>query len=72
MTSLLQKAFEKASALNSDAQNLLAKQLLDDIESETRWDKTLQLSPDKLAKLADKAVDDYNAGRGKQAGFDEL
>lgn len=41
MTALLQEAFQKASDLPEDIQELVAKELLGEIEWETRWDDTL-------------------------------
>ena len=61
MTLLLKNAFEKASQLPDDAQELLAHQLLDDIEAELRWDETLSKSQNSLEKLADKACKDYKS-----------
>ncbi len=61
MTLLLKNAFEKASQLPDDAQELLAHQLLDDIEAELRWDETLSKSQNSLEKLADKARKDYKS-----------
>ena len=41
MTTILKNAFEKASQLPDAAQELLARQLLDDIEAELKWNDTL-------------------------------
>jgi hypothetical protein len=45
--------------LPDDAQELLAYQLLDDIEAELLWDETLSKSQNSLEKLANKARKDY-------------
>jgi len=68
MTLLLKNAFEKASQLPDDAQELLAHQLLDDIEAELRWDETLLKSQKNLEKMADKALKDYRSGKVHQKG----
>ncbi len=72
MTDLLTKAFEEARKLPEKSQDALAEQLLKDIEGEIRWDESLAKSPDILAALADKAREEYRAGRTKEMGFDEL
>lgn len=72
MTRLLTKAFEEASRLPDSLQDELAEKLLEDLEGEEEWDATLANSLDVLDKLADKALEDYEAGRTKKMGFDEL
>ncbi|HSF39100.1 MAG TPA: hypothetical protein VLT87_04855 [Thermoanaerobaculia bacterium] len=72
MTKLLKKAFEQASQLPEELQNEVALQLLEDVEGERRWDATLASSPDQLEKLADRALEEFRAGRTRKMGFDEL
>lgn len=72
MTSLLQKAFDKASQLPADTQDELAKQLLEDLESEQRWASAFDSSTDKLGKLAKEALKEYKSGKTKPMGFDDL
>ena len=72
MTNLLAQAFQKASQLPEDLQDELASALLEEIEWESRWDKTLAESQDKLDQLAQKALDEYQSGKTKEMGFDEL
>jgi hypothetical protein len=72
MTRLLTKAFEEASRLPDVDQDEIAMRLLEEIEGEDRWDETLAKSPDALGKLADKALEDFKAGRTKKLGFDDL
>tara|TARA_Y100000294_G_C8480706_1_gene306610 strand:+ start:294 stop:512 length:219 start_codon:yes stop_codon:yes gene_type:complete len=72
MNKLLTKAFEKAGKLPHEIQDEIAKNLLEDIEGETRWDQTLEKSHDKLAKLSDMALKEFKAGKTKKMGFDEL
>ena len=42
------------------------EQLLKDIEADIQWDETLAKSPDVLAALAEKAREEYRAGRTKE------
>lgn len=72
MTKQLSHAFERASALPENLQDEIAEQLLDDIQGELHWDRTLAKSQDKLEKLADKALKEFKAGKTKKAGFDAL
>lgn len=72
MTKLLAQAFEKASQLPGNLQDDLARALLDELTWEVRWDQALAESSDKLDRMAEKAIEDYQAGRTKEIGFDEL
>ena len=66
MTELLEKAFVEASKLPQEAQDMLAKMLLDDLAAEEKWDETFARSQDKLATLADEALAEYQSGWTKQ------
>ena len=72
MTKLLAEAFHKASSLSDELQDQLARELLDELDGETRWNQTLAASQDTLDRLADKAEKEYRAGKTKEMGFDEL
>ena len=58
MTTLLETAFEKISALPEMEQNIYAKNLLDEIESEKKWDSSFSESEDLLSQMADSALKD--------------
>jgi hypothetical protein len=68
-TKLLNQAFEKASELPDDLQDQLAQELLEEIEGESRWDTTLEGSQDRLERLAEKALQEYRAGKTKEIGL---
>ena len=72
MTKLLAKAFEEASKLPQNLQEEVAERLLEDIAGEAKWNATLARNQDKLERLADKALEEYRAGRTVEMGFDEL
>jgi hypothetical protein len=72
MTALLQEAFQKASDLPEDVQKLVARELLDEIGWETRWDETLANSQPLLDQLTAKAMREYKEGKTEEKGFDEL
>jgi hypothetical protein len=56
MTNLLKKAFDEASKLPEVEQNALAKWVMEELESEGRWEKAFAASEDVLDKLADEAL----------------
>ncbi len=72
MTELLTQAVEEASKLPSELQDELARQILEDLIGESRWEQTLVRSQDQLEKLADQALAELRAGRTLEMGFDEL
>jgi len=65
MTKLLRKAFEEASKLPELEQNVLAKQLLNELVAEKKWEKAFANSEDILSKLADEAIKEHEQGRTK-------
>lgn len=72
MTIRLKEAFAKAAGLVDELQNELAEELIADIEAESRWDQTFKDTQDKLAKMADKALKNFEEGKFKKMGFDQL
>jgi len=54
MTALLEKAFSKPAQLPASIRQL-ARQLLEDIAAELKWDQTLAKSKNLLERQADKA-----------------
>jgi hypothetical protein len=72
MTNLLSQAFQKASELPDNLQDEIASELLEEIEWESRWDKTLADSSDTIDQLAQKAIKEFQSGKTKAMGFDEL
>jgi uncharacterized protein (DUF433 family) len=64
MTHLLAEAFKKAQSLPESIQDELAKQLIEDIENEFQWQKTLsQPQSSFLDELALKALSDSSEGK---------
>ena len=57
MTQLLKKAFEDASKLPDIEQNTLARWLLEELETERKWDRAFAGSEDILGRLADEAIE---------------
>ena len=63
MTPLLQEAYEKAALLPEEDQNAIASLMLEEIESERRWQEAFAKSPDLLAQMAREAIEEDNAGK---------
>ena len=72
MTTLLTEAFEKASELPENLQDQLARELLEEIEGESRWEQTLAQSQGLLDPMGKKALEEHEEGKTRQMGFDEL
>ncbi len=63
MTELLESAFEKVSKMPEIEQNIFAKFILEELESEKKWEKAFASSENALAKLASEALDDFENDR---------
>ena len=72
MTRLLEQALAKIRTLPDAEQDAIAQIVLDEIESERRWDELFAKSPQKLGKLADKAWAEHEAGRSEPLDPDQL
>lgn len=62
MTQLLEKAVATVSALPDSEQDALASVLLNEVESERRWDQLFASSQDLLGLMAREALEQYRAG----------
>ncbi len=65
MTSLLEKAMNRVSALPVKRQNALAHLLLTEIDGDDQWDKSLTSSQHELAELAGNALAEHRKGKTK-------
>jgi len=72
MTTLLKKAFDMASKLPRDEQDLLGDRWIVEIKSEQRWKNLFNDSEDVLGYLTDEALEDLEKGRTEQVDWDEL
>ena len=63
MTDLLKKAIEEASKLADAEQDSLARLLLEEIESEQKWDRAFSDSTNRLSELADEAMEEHGSGK---------
>ena len=65
MTALLEKAMSQAQKLSPEEQDVVASLILEEIESEKRWDALFADSQGQLARLAEQAINEYKAGKTK-------
>ena len=65
MTRLLERAFKEASKLPEVEQNALAKWVMEELETEGKWEKAFAGSEDILDKLADEAIAAHKQGKSK-------
>ncbi len=72
MTKLLEQAVARARELPEAEQDAIAQIVIDEIESERRWDELLAKSPEKLRKFADRAWAEHEAGGSQELDPDQL
>lgn len=70
MNTLLADLFSKAEKLPEDAQELLASELMLELEWEDKWTSKLNNdAPETVDKLFDQANKDYHEGKCTEGGF---
>jgi hypothetical protein len=69
VTQLLKHAFVKAGKLSEIQQNLFARWVLEELDSERRWDKAFAKSQDALEQMADVALKEHISGKTKPLHF---
>ena len=72
MTKLLEDAIAKVRQMPADEQDAIARIVLDEIESERRWEALFAKSPEKLRGVADRAWAEHEAGRREELAPDRL
>jgi len=74
MTKLLDQAIQKVKQLPEQDQDAIASIILQEIESEHRWDELFARSEsaDLLARMADEAMAEVRAGRARKLDLNEL
>jgi hypothetical protein len=70
MTKLLEEAFEAASNLSEADQDFIATLVMDEIESERRWDELFAKSQDALERMGDYVLAQHLAGKSRPMDFD--
>jgi hypothetical protein len=72
MTRLLERAFKEASELPEIEQNALAKWVMEELETEGKWEKAFAGSEDILDKLANVALAAHKQGKIKPLDIKSL
>ena len=72
MTSMLENAFAAASRLPAIEQNALARWMIEEIESDKKWDKLFAESEDELGQLAIEALHEEASGLTTDLDPDKL
>jgi histidinol-phosphate/aromatic aminotransferase/cobyric acid decarboxylase-like protein len=72
ITKALKRAFEAASRLPDPDQDELAAAILEELETDERWEVAFGRSQDVLARLADEAPEEHGAGRTEPLDPDAL
>lgn len=72
MTKLLEKAFAEAEKLPETEQDAFAKWLLEEIDSERRWQDSFSRSGGLLHRLADEALAEHLRGETEDLDPDQL
>lgn len=63
MSTLLEKAIRKASALPEAEQEAIGALILEEIASESRWNAQFASSQEALSRLADEALFEFKEGK---------
>ena len=71
MTELLAKAFREAEKLPPEEQDRLAAAILEEMESDRRWDEAFAASQDALGRLAERARQEYADGESEPLSHDD-
>jgi hypothetical protein len=72
MTKLLEKAIESVRELPVAEQDAIAQIVLDELESERKWEESLAKASEKLRKLADAAWAEHEAGMSEPLDPEKL
>tara|TARA_R110000868_G_scaffold12743_1_gene60273 strand:+ start:521 stop:739 length:219 start_codon:yes stop_codon:yes gene_type:complete len=69
MSKTLEKAFEKAFALPEKEKEAFGEFILNELESEKKWDSLIKSSSSILVSLAEEAKNEYKSGKTKELDF---
>lgn len=74
MHHLLEKAFDRASALPPSDQEALAQRVLAELDADARWDDLFARpeSDDLLTRMADRALDAHRDGQTRPLDLGDL
>lgn len=66
MTKLLDSAFKEASTLPESEQDIFARFIIEEINSEKKWEDSFAKSQDLLSALADDALEDFKNNKTEE------
>lgn len=69
MTKLMEQVIAKVSALPPEEQEHYAVIFLNELEDEQKWNEAFAASQDQLARLADEALQEFEAGKTTPLDF---
>ncbi len=72
MVQLMEKVLAEINKLPADEQESFAAWMLEELESERRWDAAFEESGDLLDQLADEALAEHRAGKTLPLDLDTL
>ena len=72
MTKLLAEAWARVQELEDSEQDRLALMILEEVESEQRWDELFAKSRDLLAEMAAEAKAEFEAGLTEPMDLESL
>jgi hypothetical protein len=72
MVQLMEKALAEINKLPAEEQESFAAWILEELESERRWDETFAASQDLLEQMADEALAEHRAGKTLPLDVDDL
>jgi hypothetical protein len=70
MTGLLEEALRRVEALSREQQDAIASQILETVDAEEAWERSLLARPDVLRSLAREALEEHR--RGETRPLDEF
>jgi hypothetical protein len=72
MTNLLEQAFAAAARLSDAEQDLLASRLLAELAAENDFDRAIGSTADRLAGLAQEAIEEHHSGKSEELDPEQL
>ncbi len=71
MEKMLEKAFKKVSSLPAKERQAFATFILEELESEKKWDELFKNSQSELRSLADEALLEHKKGNTEEINFNK-
>ena len=70
VTELLRKAFNRVEAMPESDQDAFAYGIMEMVDEEEAWDRSLKSNPEKLVAMAEEALEEHR--RGQTRPIEEL